>query len=461
MLLWPQHTRIRFLQLADGLLFALAVAFAYALRAYFPWLGLPELEDFDDYLWLMGLMALVGPLMLAQQGFYKPELRPGRSSTAFTVIQGCIFTVLALIIFLFIVRVQFARSVIMLGGFLASFLVYARHEFTRRLATGSMAEAELRRRLLWIGRPDTTRRLQAALAPVEQAQFASVATLDPATSDISEALPRQLHAHAVNTVLICLKELDDTAVATAIEACTREGVEVILHPGLPVMSPFLINVDRLGGETVLHYRMHRAGAGELLLKQLMDYIGAAGLLLVLAPLFLLTALLVATSSRGPVIYRQQRSGLNGRPFTMYKFRSMRAGAEQLQADLADRNEMEGPVFKMKQDPRVTFIGRFLRRHSLDELPQLWNVLRGEMSLVGPRPLPLEEVHRFQNLAHRRRLSVKPGLTCLWQVRGRNDITSFEEWVRLDLEYIDRWSLWLDVKILLATLPVTLLGRGAR
>jgi lipopolysaccharide/colanic/teichoic acid biosynthesis glycosyltransferase len=184
-------------------------------------------------------------------------------------------------------------------------------------------------------------------------------------------------------------------------------------------------------------------------------------LLVLAPLFLLTALLVATSSRGPIIYRQQRAGLNGRPFTMYKFRSMRAGAEQLQADLADHNEMEGPVFKMKRDPRVTPVGRFLRRHSLDELPQLWNVLRGEMSLVGPRPLPLEEVHRFENLAHRRRLSVKPGLTCLWQVRGRNDITSFEEWVRLDLEYIDQWSLWLDVKILLATLPVALLGRGAR
>jgi lipopolysaccharide/colanic/teichoic acid biosynthesis glycosyltransferase len=123
--------------------------------------------------------------------------------------------------------------------------------------------------------------------------------------------------------------------------------------------------------------------------------------------------------------------------------------------------MSGPVFKMRDDPRTTAVGRFLRRHSLDELPQLWNVLRGEMSLVGPRPLPMEEVSRFADPSQRRRLSVKPGLTCLWQIRGRNDISSFEEWVRLDLEYIDQWSLWLDLKILFATVPVALFGRGGR
>jgi lipopolysaccharide/colanic/teichoic acid biosynthesis glycosyltransferase len=146
---------------------------------------------------------------------------------------------------------------------------------------------------------------------------------------------------------------------------------------------------------------------------------------------------------------------------MFKFRSMSADAEQHQADLAARNEMRGPVFKVSDDPRVTRVGRFLRRHSLDELPQLWNVVRGEMSLVGPRPLPVEEVRRFDDDTHRRRLSVKPGLTCLWQISGRNDIADFADWVRLDLTYIDNWSLWLDCKILLATVPVALFGRGGR
>jgi exopolysaccharide biosynthesis polyprenyl glycosylphosphotransferase len=304
-------------------------------------------------------------------------------------------------------------------------------------------------------------RLQAGLTPIEQAQFTHVATLNPAGPDFAAELPRQLHAHAVNVVLLNLKDLADSDLAVVIEACEREGIEIIMHPGLSVASPFLLNVDQLGGEAVLHYRAHRADPAGLLIKQCLDYIGAAGLLVALSPLFLLTALLVRLTSPGPVLYWQERAGLNGRPFTMLKFRSMGVDADARKPELAARNEMDGPVFKLTADPRVTRLGRVLRRHSLDELPQLWNVLRGEMSLVGPRPLPLEEVGRIANLAHRRRLSFKPGLTCLWQVRGRNDISSFEEWVRLDLEYIDRWSLWMDLKILLATIPVALLGRGGR
>ena len=162
-----------------------------------------------------------------------------------------------------------------------------------------------------------------------------------------------------------------------------------------------------------------------------------------------------------MLFRQQRSGINGRPFTLYKFRTMVTNAEQLKHELAAMNEMNGPVFKVSNDPRVTPIGKFLRKYSLDELPQLFNVLRGEMSLVGPRPLPVDEVKRFNDLAHRRRLSVKPGLTCLWQISGRNNVSDFKEWVRLDLEYIDNWSLWLDLKILWRTLPAVLAGTGAK
>ncbi len=195
---------------------------------------------------------------------------------------------------------------------------------------------------------------------------------------------------------------------------------------------------------------------------MLELVGALGLLLLVASwLFPLIALAIKLTSRGPVFFRQQRSGLNGAPFTIYKFRTMTTNAEQMQHELAAMNEMNGPVFKVTNDPRITPIGKFLRKFSLDELPQLFNVLRGEMSLVGPRPLPVDEVKRFNDLAHRRRLSVKPGLTCLWQVSGRNKISDFRDWVRLDLQYIDTWSIWLDLAILVRTIPVVLRETGAK
>ena len=181
--------------------------------------------------------------------------------------------------------------------------------------------------------------------------------------------------------------------------------------------------------------------------------------MVLSPLLLAIALAIKLDSPGPVLFRQLRCGLHGRPFTFLKFRSMRVDAEALKKQLAPFNEMDGPAFKMTNDPRVTPVGRFLRRTSLDELPQLWNILRGDMSFVGPRPAVLEEVRQYEPW-QRRRLSMQPGLTCLWQVSGRNELT-FDEWMRLDLEYIDNWSLWLDLKIALKTIPAVLLGRGAR
>jgi exopolysaccharide biosynthesis polyprenyl glycosylphosphotransferase len=193
----------------------------------------------------------------------------------------------------------------------------------------------------------------------------------------------------------------------------------------------------------------------------MDFFGALALLVAAALPMLLIALLIKRLSPGPVFFRQQRSGLNGAPFTLYKFRTMVTNAEQFKHELEAMNEMRGPVFKITKDPRVTPLGKILRRYSLDELPQVFNVLRGEMSLVGPRPLPVDEVRRFNDLAHRRRLSVKPGITCLWQVQGRNQISDFRDWVRLDLEYIDNWSLWLDVKILLRTVPAVFTATGAR
>lgn len=199
-------------------------------------------------------------------------------------------------------------------------------------------------------------------------------------------------------------------------------------------------------------------AGEIIVKRALDVLASAGGLFLVSPLLCLVAVLIKLDSRGPVLFRQVRHGLNGRRFVLLKFRSMVHDAEHQREALAGYNEMSGPVFKIANDPRTTGVGRFLRRTSLDELPQLWNVLRGDMSLVGPRPPLPSEVLKYERW-QRRRLSMKPGLTCLWQISGRNNV-NFDEWMKLDMEYIDNWSLGMDFKILARTVPAVLFSRGA-
>lgn len=460
MLTHPRRTRVRFLQVLDGGLFAVALGLAYALRATFPWLNLPPLEEFSYHLWLFPLVGMLGPLMLASQGFYERPRLTSRISILLVILRGGALTTFALIVIVFLLRVHFARSVILLVGGFAGVLVYARHEFVRWFEETRVASEQFRRRVLWIGLPEENTRLRAALSAGERDLIVDVGDLDPRASPAME-LRRRLHDEGINAVMLSLVGLDPTLLTPLLEICEREGVEVIVRPGLGASAPHRFAVDRLAGEPVLHYRAQTAPRAHLVAKRVIDLLGALALAAVFAPVMLLVAAAIRLSSGGPVVFKQTRAGLNGRPFTLYKFRTMTVDAERRRAELASRNEMTGPVFKVRADPRVTRLGRILRRHSLDELPQLLNVLRGEMSLVGPRPLPVEEVARFNRDAHRRRLSVRPGLTCLWQISGRNDIADFEDWVRLDLEYIDEWSLWLDLKILVATVPVMLLGRGGR
>jgi exopolysaccharide biosynthesis polyprenyl glycosylphosphotransferase len=197
---------------------------------------------------------------------------------------------------------------------------------------------------------------------------------------------------------------------------------------------------------------------DFVLKRAFDIVGATLLLILLSPVLGLIALAIKLTSRGPVIYRSLRPGIGGDPFACFKFRTMYENADQLQEDLEEHNEHSGPLFKMRDDPRVTPVGRFLRRWSLDELPQLFNVLRGEMSLVGPRPLPQRDYERLENW-HRKRYLVLPGMTGLWQVSGRAEL-DFDELVRLDFLYLERWSIFLDLSILLKTIPAVIRRRGA-
>ena len=219
-----------------------------------------------------------------------------------------------------------------------------------------------------------------------------------------------------------------------------------------------LEVEELEGIPFLTFTTTPSNETQLAAKRLLDVAVSLMLLALSLPVILIAALAIKMSSPGSVVFKQQRIGLNGRTFTLYKFRTMIADAHERLGEVSHLNEMTGPVFKAKGDPRITSVGRILRRFSLDELPQLWNVLKGDMSLVGPRPPIPEEVrsyHRWQ----RRRLSMKPGLTCLWQVNGRNNV-DFDRWMQMDLQYIDNWSPSLDLKILLRTIPAVLLGRGA-
>ena len=249
------------------------------------------------------------------------------------------------------------------------------------------------------------------------------------------------------------------SIAPVISICAALGVPVTLLSDLfsDILQP-PPHAMRFGPHPALSFSVVHHDLAQVRIKRAIDAIGAAVCLAISAPVLIAAAMAIRVTSSGPVLFRQQRCGLYGRRFTMLKLRTMHADAEACRSDLEQLNEMDGPVFKIQNDPRITPVGHFLRRYSLDEIPQLWNVLLGDMSLVGPRPPIPDEVDQYHVL-QRRRLSMRPGLTCLWQVAGRNEI-GFEDWVRLDLEYIDNWSLALDCQILLRTVPAVLRGTGA-
>ncbi|HWR83458.1 MAG TPA: sugar transferase [Candidatus Deferrimicrobium sp.] len=262
----------------------------------------------------------------------------------------------------------------------------------------------------------------------------------------------------VDAIIIAADGRDIPLTRPLFTTAERMGVPVCLMPDLYESRLASARLEWLNGWPALVYRSVPDGHWVTLAKEAIDLVGACVGLLVTAPLMLAAAIAIKLDSRGPILFRQQRCGRNGRLFSMLKFRSMTLDADEQKRQLADLNLMSGPVFKVREDPRVTRVGRLLRRWSLDELPQIFNVLRGDMSLVGPRPPLQSEVAEYEPW-QRRRLSVKPGLTCLWQVNGRNTI-DFEQWMELDLEYIDSWSLWLDLKILARTLPAVVKGTGA-
>jgi len=271
-------------------------------------------------------------------------------------------------------------------------------------------------------------------------------------------LPSILENKIVDEVIFAVSQEELNNLSDLFLLCEERGIttRIILNFFPHTISK--THLEEMDGISLLTFSTTPQNELLLLIRRIMDIVGSLFFIGLFSPIFLLITILIRLDSPGPILYRQIRCGLNGRRFTLYKFRSMVQDAEERKKELINFNLMKGPVFKMKNDPRITLVGRVLRRFSLDELPQLFNVLKGDMSFVGPRPPLPEEVKQYEGW-QRRRLSMKPGITGLWQVSGRNEI-DFQDWIKLDLEYIDNWSLWLDLKIILKTIPAVISGKGA-
>jgi exopolysaccharide biosynthesis polyprenyl glycosylphosphotransferase len=458
----------QFLQLADAFLIGISLWLAHALRfyvlSYIVWFDDYPLEpQFANCYWMIALSLPLGPLALEYMGFYQTQppmslfKTVGRVGWALVLVLVAIFT--CVVIFR-IPQPTISRSALALFFVLSLGLLMIRAVLFRLWLKQRGARAHLRQYILLCGLPKDRATWKQRFLSQPGRNFEIKAEFDLSEEGMDRFI-ETLHDETVDIVVFSLQENVIPQIREALLACEAEGIEAWVSADFIQTLFTRVQFDQFAGQPLLIYRTAPTISWELVAKRIIDVLGSFSLLVLTSIPILIIALLVRWTSPGPIIFWQNRSGLHGRPFRMYKFRSMVTNAEQARAELESMNEMTGPVFKVQNDPRVTPLGVWLRKLSLDELPQLWNVLRGEMSLVGPRPLPLYETANFADLSQRRRMSVRPGLTCLWQVRGRSKITDFKDWVRLDLEYIDRWSLWLDIEILLRTVPVVLFGWGAK
>jgi exopolysaccharide biosynthesis polyprenyl glycosylphosphotransferase len=463
MLARQQELNTQFHQLLDALLLAFSLFGAHALRFYGTgWLDLPySIDPFQNYQWLLIVIIPFGPIILDLQGFYQSPFNKTLWKSFVQVVRTMIYLSILVSASVIFLRLPLtSRAVPLLFIVIATVMLLLKERFIVRRIRQRAARGQVRERVLLAGVPQDIAALEGSLTPEESILLEVVERIDIEKQPIAD-LVEAMHHHSVSRVIFAAGHGQLYRVEQAIGACEVEGVPAWLVANFIQTAIAKPDFDAFGGRPMLVFRSTPDVSWAFRIKGLIDRLGALIGLIVLAIPMLIVALGIRLSSKGPVIFKQERAGKHGKPFVMYKFRSMSNDAEMQRAELEPFNQMRGPVFKVAEDPRITALGRWLRRTSMDETPQLLNVLKGNMSLVGPRPLPLYEVEKFENTAQRRRLSVKPGLTCLWQISGRNQVKDFSDWVKLDLEYIDRWSLGLDLEILLRTIPTVLFGLGAK
>jgi exopolysaccharide biosynthesis polyprenyl glycosylphosphotransferase len=463
------------LVLSDGFLILLAFGGAYYVRYQLQWFRAVADPSFQLTLWDYSLfaVALMVLVLLSFRFSAVYPYRPGRNLVEEIYAIGTATTwgvVVLIVVSLYFQQVLYSRLIFLYAALLITSVLGISRLFI------NIGRAYLRRygigveRVLLVGAGEVGRIIMRTVVARPDLGYQLVGFLDDnqvtGSTDIGpfkalgpiENLEHLLERRLFDSVIICLPWQSHRLVQRLLRLCQSTGVHAQVVPDFFQITKDQLHVEVLNGVPLISTRAISIRGGNLVLKRIADiglaiFFGLLGL-----PLMAMIALAIALDSPGPLIYSQTRVGKNGRHFRCYKFRSMVQGADDLRHLLNEQNEASGPLFKVREDPRCTRVGRLMRRFSLDELPQLYNVLRGDMSLVGPRPNLPQEVEQYQEW-HKKRLSANPGLTGLWQVSGRSDLT-FDEMVLLDIYYVENWSLALDLSILLRSLPAVLRGRGA-
>lgn len=414
--------------------------------------------------WVLYIAVPFTPLILDRFGFYERIRSKTLQATAWQLIQGLVVIGLFISVYAVFFKVEGTRRLLLgMGAVYVFILLFARSRITRFWITRRKGRGLLGEKVVVAGSESEIEELLLSFDPEAIADWDVVERFDLASRS-SDELFSLLKRKSVGRVVFATNSIEFDKVAEAVEVCELQGVEAWIAASFVRTQIARPVFDSVGSKPMLVLRSTPELSWELMAKGLIDRVGSFLVILASLPLWIVAFIGIKIASPGaPVFFSQMRAGRYGQPFRMWKFRTMVPDAEELLQKMKDDhgNQMEGPVFKLENDPRIFPFGRILRRLSIDELPQLINVFCGEMSLVGPRPLPVYEIEAIGKIAHRRRLSVKPGITCEWQAGGRNSITSFEDWVEMDLRYIDNWSLWLDFQILLRTIPAVLFSRGAK
>ena len=427
-------------------------------------LGRSEDEPLSAMLWALYIAVPFTPLVLERFGFYERIRQKTAQAAAWQLIRGIFIIGVVISVFAVFSKTEDTRRLILgLGAVFIFLTLFARDRISRSVMARRKRLGAGGEKVLIAGSESEVQELLKDLDPESISDWDIIEHFDLSTRP-SEELFGILKKESIGRVIFAAKSTEFEKVAEAVEVCELQGVEAWIAASFIRTQIARPVFDSVGAKPMLVLRSTPELSWELLCKGIIDRIGAAVLIFFSIPLWIFAAIGIRIASPGaPVLFSQMRAGRYGKPFRMLKFRTMVANAEELltQTKESHGNKMDGPVFKLDRDPRVFGFGALLRKLSIDELPQLINVLMGDMSLVGPRPLPLYEVEAFGEISHRRRLSVKPGITCEWQAGGRNNVTNFEDWVAMDLRYIDNWSLWLDFQILLRTIPAVLFGKGAK